>query len=100
MIVDGAIHNAAGPWLYEECVGLNGCKTGFTKITRGDQDRFSYLTFLGYNLPARNILHTVGPIGRKEGQLQSCYQTCLEVLTDNNLRSVVRKPLTTPFNDL
>lgn len=78
--VDGAIHGAAGPWLYEECFDLQGCETGNTKITRG------------YNLPAKNILHTVGPVGRtkeNEEKLASCYRTCLELVAKHGLKSVV-----------
>jgi O-acetyl-ADP-ribose deacetylase (regulator of RNase III) len=63
--VDGAIHNAAGDSLYDECLTLNGGQTGYTKITRG------------HRLPSRFILHTVGPIGENRPALISCYSTCL-----------------------
>ncbi|XP_060559088.1 ADP-ribose glycohydrolase MACROD2-like [Ruditapes philippinarum] len=74
--VDGAIHRAAGKKLYEECVKLNGCDTGSAKLTGG------------YKLPARYILHTVGPIGEKPDALASCYKTCLDLAKKNNLRSI------------
>jgi O-acetyl-ADP-ribose deacetylase (regulator of RNase III) len=74
--IDGAIHRAAGPGLRKECRLLNGCKTGQTKITKG------------HNLPAQNILHTVGPIGEKPAALESCYRTCLDLAVENGVRSV------------
>ncbi|CAK9134192.1 unnamed protein product, partial [Ilex paraguariensis] len=67
--VDGAIHRAAGPFLKAECQTLNGCQTGDAKIT-GD------------------VIHTVGPRGEKSELLRSCYNRSLEVLTENNLRTI------------
>ena len=81
--VDGAIHSAAGPALLAECRTLHGAETGETKITRG------------YDLPAKHILHTVGPVysrsrkGASERLLRSCYQSCLEVAVQNGCRSIV-----------
>jgi TATA box-binding protein-associated factor RNA polymerase I subunit A len=74
--IDGAIHSAAGPKLRKECAQLKGCKTGFTKTTRA------------YNLPAKYILHTVGPIGENEDQLQNCYITCLEECVKHGIKTV------------
>jgi O-acetyl-ADP-ribose deacetylase (regulator of RNase III) len=79
--VDGAIHRAAGPKLLEECRNLKGCNTGESKITKG------------YNLKARFVIHTVGPVwsggGRKEDQLlASCYRSSLNLAVKNNLRSI------------
>lgn len=81
--VDGAIHSAAGPSLYDECKLLNGAETGEVKLTTG------------HDLPAKHIAHAVGPIyssSRKEHceeMLRSCYRTTLELAVQNELRSVV-----------
>ena len=73
--VDGAIHSAAGHRLFEECKTLGGCNTGDAKITKG------------YNLKARHVIHTVGPVyyGRAEDAklLESCYRRCMEVAKEN-----------------
>lgn len=80
--VDGAIHRAAGPELLRECRTLNGCKTGEAKITGG------------YNLPAKHVIHTVGPIYFKHSQeeskrlLQNCYKNSIELAIQNNCKSV------------
>jgi O-acetyl-ADP-ribose deacetylase (regulator of RNase III) len=79
--VDGAIHRAAGQELVKECATLGGCVTGDAKITRG------------YNLPARHVIHTVGPVwhGGTKGEpelLASCYRRCFEVAHDHGLTSV------------
>ncbi|KAL0274250.1 UNVERIFIED_CONTAM: hypothetical protein PYX00_006721 [Menopon gallinae] len=74
--VDGAIHRSAGTFLLEECKTLQGCDTGDAKITGG------------YELPAKYVIHTVGPKGEKANLLESCYRTSLEKLTENNLRTI------------
>lgn len=74
--VDGCIHRAAGLTLKEECKRLNGCQTGEAKITSG------------HKLPAKYVIHTVGPIGKQEKKLRSCYSECLNLVTKYNLRSV------------
>ncbi|XP_023020556.1 macro domain-containing protein PG1779 [Leptinotarsa decemlineata] len=74
--VDGAIHRAAGKMLKEECITLGGCSTGEAKITGG------------YKLPAKYVIHTVGPIGEKPDKLKNCYSNSLKVMLENNLKSV------------
>ena len=79
--VDGAIHRAAGPQLLAECRTLKGCPAGEAKITRG------------YQLPARFIIHTVGPIwaGGSHGEeevLASCYQSCLQLASKRGLTTI------------
>ncbi|KAL5596390.1 hypothetical protein BROUX41_006687 [Berkeleyomyces rouxiae] len=80
--VDGAIHRAAGPELSRACASLGGCKTGDAKITPG------------FNLPARYIIHTVGPIYSREGVsgsdalLESCYSSSLSLALENKCRTI------------
>ncbi|ROT80126.1 MACRO domain-containing protein 2 [Penaeus vannamei] len=74
--VDGAIHRAAGPFLLKECQTLNGCDTGDAKITGG------------YDLPARYVIHTVGPIGEKPSMLEQCYRRSMQVALENNIRTI------------
>lgn len=79
--VDGAIHRAAGPELLAECRTLGGCETGQAKMTRG------------YRLPARHVIHTVGPIwqGGDQGEpelLAACYRNCLKLAVAQGVRTI------------
>jgi O-acetyl-ADP-ribose deacetylase (regulator of RNase III) len=78
--VDGAIHRAAGPQLLEECRTIGGCPTGEARITGG------------YNLPARHVIHTVGPVYSGKAQdsqlLTSCYLNSLKLAVENNLTTI------------
>lgn len=86
--VDGAIHAAAGPLLYEECRLLNGCKTGEAKITKG------------YHLKARFVIHTVGPIwkGGSRGEnekLAQCYRSCFELALQHGIKTIAFPAIST-----
>jgi O-acetyl-ADP-ribose deacetylase (regulator of RNase III) len=86
--VDGAIHRAAGPELLAECRALGGCATGSAKITRG------------YRLPAKHVIHAVGPVWNggaagEEELLASCYRTALDLAAAHRLRSVAFPAIST-----
>ena len=86
--VDGAIHLAAGPELLEYCRNLNGCNIGEAKITPG------------FNLPAKYIIHTPGPVWR-EGRanedvlLANCYKNCLKLAVENHIKSIAFPAIST-----
>ncbi len=86
--VDGAIHRAAGPQLLDACRRLDGCQTGDAKLTQG------------YQLPARFVIHTVGPVwhGGNRGEaelLASCYRRAIEVAAENDLHTLAFPSIST-----
>ena len=86
--VDGAIHQAAGPMLLEECRTLRGCETGNAKMTRG------------YNLPANYVIHTVGPIWQEgthdeDTLLANCYRSCFALARKHGIRTIAFPSIST-----